>query len=66
MKKKIKRWFEIIAGILLIILGILLSLPFIPGPGFVIIFAGIMLISPHHGKKILKRIQGWWKKWRKK
>lgn len=65
MKKKVKRWLQIGGGIFLIILGIAgLVLPFLQG--FLLILAGIMLISPEHGKKILKHVKGWWKKWRKK
>lgn len=68
MKKKIKRWLQIIGGILLILLGIAgLVLPFLQG--FLFIFAGIMLISPTHGKKILYKGKRFWekiKKWKKK
>lgn len=61
MKKKIIRWLQIGGGILLIILGIIgLFLPFLQGILF--IFAGITLISPAHGKKMVNKIKIWWKK----
>jgi len=59
MKKKIKRSLEIIIGILLIITGVSLSLiPFLPG--FPLVFTGIILISPQHGKKFLICLKNSW------
>lgn len=58
----IKRSLKITGGIILIIIGIVgLVLPLMPG--VVPIFAGILLISPIHGKKIIDWLK---KKWHQK
>ena len=37
----------IILGVTLILAGIVLSLPFVPGPGVLAILAGLAVLSPH-------------------
>ena len=36
---------RIIAGILLILVGIVLSLPLVPGPGLLVVFLGLSVLS---------------------
>ena len=36
---------RIVIGIVLIILGALLSLPFVPGPGLLLVFGGLTVLS---------------------
>jgi hypothetical protein len=54
MKKLAQRMVMIIGGIALLIGGVILL--FLPGPGVVLIGAGIFLISPHHGRKLLAHL----------
>ncbi len=49
----LKRWFEIIFGVLLIVLGVVMLVT--PGPGTATIIAGLMFVSPQHGKRVI-----WW------
>ncbi|MEK7407432.1 MAG: PGPGW domain-containing protein [Acidobacteriota bacterium] len=42
-----RRIFRIASGFLLILVGLLLSLPGVPGPGFVLVFLGLVLLSQH-------------------
>ncbi|MBU1089349.1 PGPGW domain-containing protein [Patescibacteria group bacterium] len=65
MKSSIKRFFEIAGGSLLILAGILML--FTPGMGILAILAGVMLISPHHGRRLVwwgkqlwRGVKGWW------
>lgn len=37
--------FRLISGWLLLVAGLILSIPFVPGPGFVLVFGGIALLS---------------------
>ncbi len=69
MLKKIKRYAEIVIGTLLVILGVILI--FTPGQGTLVIIAGVMLVSPYHGRRLVwwikqlwKRTKGWWYSWR--
>lgn len=65
MKKETKRVLRIISGYILIAFGIIgLFLPFLQG--IALIFAGILLISPSHGKKIIDWMKIKWQKFRKK
>ena len=36
---------RIVIGIVLVLLGILLSLPFVPGPGLLLVFGGLTVLS---------------------
>lgn len=60
----VKRSLEITGGIILIAIGIIgLLLPLMPGA--VPIFAGILLISPAHGKKIIDWLKKKWHEFKK-
>ncbi|MCF7836438.1 PGPGW domain-containing protein [Candidatus Gracilibacteria bacterium] len=69
MKKEIKRFFEIVGGGFLILAGIVMLVT--PGQGVLAIVAGIFLISPQHGKRVVwwgrqlwRGVKGWWFSWR--
>jgi hypothetical protein len=70
MKLSILRFFEIIGGIALIIVGLVMLIT--PGSGIVAIIAGIMLISPYHGRRVIwwlkkkfwRGVKSWWYSWR--
>ena len=58
----IKTSFKILAGILLILVGFVLL--FLPGPGWLLIFAGIFLLGPESRparflRRQFKRVQAW-------
>lgn len=57
MKELARRIGMVIGGIVLVIGGVILL--FLPGPGVLLIAAGIFLISPHHGRKIWGRLVEW-------
>lgn len=40
-----KRWVMIVFGFILLIVGIILAIPGVPGPGLVIIWAGLAILS---------------------
>jgi len=40
-----KRVARIVAGIVVIILGLLLMIPGVPGPGFIVVFAGLSILA---------------------
>ncbi len=40
-----KRIARITAGVVLLIVGLVLMLPGVPGPGFVVVFAGISVLA---------------------
>ncbi len=65
MKSNLKRFLEIAGGSLLVFTGILMLFTF--GPGILAIVAGVMLISPHHGRRLVwwlrqfwRGLKGWW------
>lgn len=43
-----RRWLRIGGGFLLLAGGFVLSLPGVPGPGFVLIIAGLVLLSEYY------------------
>ena len=58
--------FRLISGWFLLVAGLILSIPFVPGPGFVLVFGGIALLSSesrkvrnlirrHRDKRLIKR-----------
>jgi uncharacterized protein (DUF58 family) len=58
--------FRLISGWVLLVAGLILSIPFVPGPGFVLVFGGIALLSSesrkvrnlirrHSEKRLIKR-----------
>lgn len=55
MTRHIKRTIEIIVGTILILAGVIML--FTPGPGIATIIGGIILVSPHHGKRVIYYIQ---------
>lgn len=42
-----RKYIRIFAGIVVLVLGITLALPFVPGPGIPLIILGLMLLSDH-------------------
>jgi hypothetical protein len=69
MKKRIRRFAQIVGGGLLILVGVVML--FSPGSGLLAIVAGIFLISPQHGKRVVwwgrqlwRGVKGWWYSWR--
>ena len=45
MLQQTKRATRIVIGIVLIVLGIVLSLPLVPGPGLLLVFGGLTVLS---------------------
>ena len=43
-----RKWLRIAGGFLLLAGGLILSIPGVPGPGFVLIFAGLVLLSEYY------------------
>jgi hypothetical protein len=43
-----RRWLRIGGGFLLLAGGLILSIPGVPGPGFVLLIAGLVLLSEHY------------------
>ncbi|MFH0776199.1 MAG: PGPGW domain-containing protein [Patescibacteria group bacterium] len=62
--KKLKRFGEIALGVILILAGIIML--FTPGQGILAIVAGIFLISPYHGRRIVWRLKELWKTLKRK
>ncbi len=69
MKKKLRRFLEIIGGGILLFAGIIMLVT--PGQGILAIIAGIFLISPRHGRRVVwhlrqiwKRVKMWWFSWK--
>ena len=50
------KWLRICGGFLLLAVGIFLSIPAVPGPGFAVILAALVILSPHFAwaRKILE------------
>jgi hypothetical protein len=55
----LKRAFRIIAGFALIVLGAVLSIPLVPGPGIPIILLGLFLLSDHF--EWARRLVAWFR-----
>jgi hypothetical protein len=43
----VARFFKVILGFLLIVVGLILSIPGIPGPGLVLVVLGLVILSKH-------------------
>ncbi len=43
-----RKWLRTGGGFLLLAGGLVLSIPGVPGPGFVLIFAGLVLLSEYY------------------
>jgi len=54
----LSRVLKTLLGVVLIVVGIVLSLPLVPGPGFVAVLAGVLLIDFPGKKKWVSRILG--------
>jgi len=54
-----KRWIRIIFGFTLLILGIILAIPGIPGPGIVVVWAGMAILAVEFiwAQKLLNRFK---------
>lgn len=54
-----KRVILVVFGFTVLLLGIVLSVPGIPGPGFLVIFAGLAILAVEFvwARKLLKRFQ---------
>ena len=57
MLKHTVRLGRIVAGLLLVVVGIVLSLPLVPGPGIVVIAIGVGLLS--HEFEWARRLRDW-------
>lgn len=43
-----RKFGEIIAGFFLLVAGLVLSIPGVPGPGFVVIILGLVVLARHY------------------
>lgn len=48
---------RVIAGAILLVVGVFLSLPFVPGPGIVLVVVGLSLLS--HEFEWARRLRDW-------
>jgi hypothetical protein len=66
VRRKKGSLFRLISGWVLLVAGLILSIPLVPGPGFVLVFGGIALLSSesrrvrnlirrHREKRLIKR-----------
>ncbi len=55
----LKRGFEVAFGVLLVLLGMVLLVT--PGPGIVVMVAGVMFVSPQHGRRLIYWLLCLWK-----
>ncbi|HWR54011.1 MAG TPA: PGPGW domain-containing protein [Bryobacteraceae bacterium] len=62
ISKRARIWngARIVAGFIVIIVGLLLSLPGIPGPGLAIAVLGLAMLAPHF--EWAQRLQDWGKR----
>ena len=54
-----KRWILIVFGFTLLVFGLILSIPGVPGPGFVVVWAGLGILAVEFvwALKLLKKFQ---------
>ncbi len=54
-----KRWIMIVFGFTLLLFGIVLSIPGVPGPGLVVVWAGLAILAVEFiwARKLLKKFQ---------
>jgi uncharacterized protein (TIGR02611 family) len=57
MLKHTVRLGRIVAGLMLLVVGIVLSLPLVPGPGLVVVAIGVGLLS--HEFEWARRLRNW-------
>jgi tellurite resistance protein TerC len=57
--KLAKRWIMIVFGFTLLILGILLAIPGVPGPGILVVWGGLAILAAEFlwARKLLKKFQ---------
>jgi uncharacterized protein (TIGR02611 family) len=66
-----KRAARVTSGVVVLIFGLILSIPGVPGPGFVFIFLGLSILAvdfvwarrlkgqlKHHASNVVRRIRG--------
>ena len=66
-----KRVLRIIAGIVVLIVGLIMAIPGVPGPGLVVIFIGLSILAvdfvwahriktkiEHQAGKVIKKVRG--------
>jgi putative transmembrane protein PGPGW len=60
------RCIRILTGGVILILGVILALPFVPGPGIPLIILGLVLLSDHFkwAKRALHWAKSKWQHWR--
>ena len=54
-----KRFFKILAGFTIILMGLVLSIPGVPGPGFLTILAGLAILAGEFvwAERVLNRLK---------
>lgn len=57
---RLRKVYRTVLGFLLIFIGLILSIPLVPGPGFVVIALGIVVLSEHF--TWAKRLVDWAKR----
>lgn len=60
------RYMRMLAGGIVLVVGIVLALPFVPGPGIPLIIFGLVLLSDHFiwAKRTLHWTKDKWHHWR--
>lgn len=48
---------RVVVGLVLLVAGVILSLPFVPGPGFLLVAGGLALLS--HEYEWARRMRNW-------
>jgi uncharacterized protein (TIGR02611 family) len=54
-----KRWARIVMGFTVILFGLLLAIPGVPGPGFLVVIAGLAILATEYvwARRYLNRIK---------
>jgi uncharacterized protein (TIGR02611 family) len=54
-----KRWIMIVLGFTLLVFGLILAIPGVPGPGLVVIWAGLAILAAEFlwARKLLQKFQ---------
>jgi hypothetical protein len=57
--KQVKRLFFIVGGFTVLLVGLVLSIPLVPGPGFLVVLAGLAMLAVEFAwaRHLLKRIK---------
>jgi uncharacterized protein (TIGR02611 family) len=65
---RLRKWLRICGGFLLIAGGLVLSIPGVPGPGFVLVFVGLVMLSEyyHWARRLLAWARQKWDRLRRK